>query len=729
MGSRVRKPRKRLQKIMNCLCSGEIVKEQEETMVPSSSESLATKDFFSATASGFSGQDGQVGRRLDSGNIEQAELSLRESGILNYEEARALLGRYEYQEGNIEAALHVFEGINIAAVTPKIKDFLAKSRERPKRRSRSYTTPPMSIHTAGLLLEAILLKAKCLQVLGRFEESAQTCKVILDMIESSLPEGLPRNFGAECKLQETLSKAVELLPELWKLADCPREVILSYRRALLHRWNLDAETTAKIQKEFAIFLLYSGAEEIPPDFRSHMDSSFVPRNNIEEAILLLMILQRKVSLNKIEKDPSILEHLSFALSVSGDLTALANQWEELLPGTINRRERYHALALCYYGADKDLVALNLLKKLLSSSEDPKHVPALLMASKICCENPELAKDGVSYAGRVRENLDEKCNQLESLANFLLGVSLSTYSKFAVSNSETFERQSEALHSLETASTMTRMNDPLVLYYLSLECAEQRKLDSALHYAERFLSLEAGSNIKGWLLLARILSAQKQFLDAESIVDSALDRTGMWDQGVLLRTKAKLQIAQGKVPSAIETYIRLLAIFLVQRKTFGSRTKLYKDGRDHARNLEVDIWHDLAYVYISLSRWHDAEVCLSKSKAIKLYSASRCHVIGTMLEAKGLYKEALKSFRDALNLDPTHVPSLISTGAVLRQYDTTSNPAARSFLMDALRVDRTNASAWHHLGILHKAEGRVFEAAECFQAANSLEESEPVEPFR
>lgn len=87
----------------------------------------------------------------------------------NLQEARALLGRYEYQEGNIEAALHVFEGIDIASVTPKIKNFLAKSRERPKRRSRNYTTPLMSIHTAGLLLEAILLKAKCLQVLGRFK--------------------------------------------------------------------------------------------------------------------------------------------------------------------------------------------------------------------------------------------------------------------------------------------------------------------------------------------------------------------------------------------------------------------------------------------------------------------------------------------------------------------------------------------------------------------------------
>jgi tetratricopeptide repeat protein 7 len=252
-------------------------------------------------------------------------------------------------------------------------------------------------------------------------ESAQTCKIILDLIESSLPEGLPGNFGSECKFQETLSKAVELLPELWKLADCPREVILSYRNALLHRWNLDAGTTAKIQKEFAIFLLYSGGEEIPPDLRSHMDSSFVPRSNIEEAILLLMILQRKISLNKIESDPSIMEHLSFALSVSGDLTALANQWEELLPVTINRRERYHALALCYYGADKDMVALNLLKKLLSSSEDPKHVPALLMASKICCENPDLAKDGVSYACRARENLVEKCNTQNLLFLTLRGL--------------------------------------------------------------------------------------------------------------------------------------------------------------------------------------------------------------------------------------------------------------------------------------------------------------------
>ncbi|XP_061367468.1 protein NPGR2 isoform X4 [Gastrolobium bilobum] len=658
---------------MKCLRSGEPLGGADE-MFPSS-ESLATKNF---SASGHSCLD----KKLDTGNIEEAESSLRESGVLNYEEARALLGRYEYQKGNFVAALHVFEGIDISIVTPKIKIALSRSRERNKKHSHNHAEPQMSIHAIGLLLEAVFLKAKSLQVLERFKEAAQCCKVILDIVESSLPEGLPDNFGAECKLQETLSKAVELLPELWKLADCPRQAILSYRRALLHQWNLDVENTTKIQKEFVVFLLHSGGEAAPPNLRSQMDGSFVPRNNIEEAILLLMILLRKVSLNRIEWDPSILDHLSFALSISGDLTALANQLEELLPGTIPRRESYHSLALCYYGAGRDLVALDLLRKLLSSREDPKHVPA--------------------------------------------------HSKLAVSDSERFKRQYEALHALETASRMTRMRDPLVLYHLSLEYAEQRKLDTALYYTKCFLKLEGGSNVKGWLLLTRILSAQKRFLDAESIINAALDQTGKWDQGDLLRTKAKLQIAQGHLRNAIETYTQLLAVLQILSKSFGSGKKLYKDNRDRARNLEVEIWHDLANIYISLLQWHDAEVCLSKSKAIKPYSASRCHALGRMYEAKGLYKEALKAFRDALDIDPGHVLSLISTAVVLRRCSDQSNPAVRIFLMDAIRHDRLSASAWYNLGLLHKAEGTVsslVEATECFQAAHFLEESEPVETFR
>ncbi|XWS47011.1 hypothetical protein CRYUN_Cryun14cG0117300 [Craigia yunnanensis] len=152
----------------------------------------------------------------------------------------------------------------------------------------------------------------------------------------------------------------------------------------------------------------------------------------------------------------------------------------------------------------------------------------------------------------------------------------------------------------------------------------------------------------------------------------------------------------------------------------------------SRSFEQEIWHDLAYLYISLSQWRDAEICLSKSKATGSYSAVRYHATGVLYERKGLLKEAMKAFRSALDIDPDHVPSLISAAGVLRQLGTQSSAVIKSMLMNALRVDRMNPSAWYNLGLLHKAEdtaSALEEAAECFEAAAILEESAPVEPFR
>ncbi|RVW28811.1 Protein NPGR2 [Vitis vinifera] len=674
--------RGRLRKMMKCICSGEQLRVDE--IIPSS-ESLATRDY---SASGYSSRAGDNERKPDTSNIEEAESSLRESvavmGVteiieipvwgssyhsscdftkidmvpVNFVEARALLGRLEYQKGNIEAALHVFEGIDIAAVTPKMKLSIARRCELHRRRSQSEAIPPMSMHAVSLLIEAIFLKAKSLQALGRFGEAAQSCKVILDTVESALPEGLPENFAADCKLLETLNKAVELLPELWKLAGSPQEAILSYRQALLHNWNLDMETATKIEKEFAIFLLYSGSDASPPNLRSQMEGSFVPRNNIEEAILLLMILLRKFVLKRIAWDPSIIDHLSFALSVSGELRTLAHQVELLLPGIMERKERFSTLALCYHGED----------------------------------------EGTDYAHKA-------------LSKIL--------------------RQYEALEALETAERTMIDRDPNVVFHLSLENAEQRKLDAALHYARQLLKIEAGSSVKGWILLARILSAQKQFEDAECVINAAMDQTGKWDQGELLRTKAKLQIAQGRLKNAIETYTHLLAVLQVRNKNFRVGKQLLKNRANHHRRLEMETWHDLANVYTSLSQWRDAEVCLSKSKAIGSHSASRWHSTGLLYEAKGLHKEALKSFGKALDVEPSHVPSLISTATVLRKLSDQSLPAVRSFLTDALRIDRTNPSAWYNLGLVCKAEmgASAVEATECFEAAAFLQETAPVEPFR
>ncbi|PHT52449.1 hypothetical protein CQW23_06911 [Capsicum baccatum] len=713
-----------VRKIMDCLRSSEQIPMDE--MVPSP-ESLATKDYISSV---HSSRAGETGQKPDTGNIEEAESSLRESGCLNYEEARALLGRYEYQKGNIEAALHVFEGIDIALVTPKLKLSLAERVKTQKRRSQSSSTPPLSIHAVSLLLEAVFLKAKSLQALQRYKEATQSCTVLLDILESSLPAGLPETFATDCKLQDTLSKAVELLPELCKLADAPREAILSYRRALLHQWNLDIQTTSRIQKEFAIFLLYSGAESCPPDLRSQMDGSFVPRNNTEEAILLLMILLKKISLQWIEWDPSILDHLSYALSISGGLKTLACKVEELLPRIIDRQEMYLILTLCYYGGGDDFTALNLLRKLLSSTEDHTCVSGLLFASKVCAEIPDCSSEGIIYAQRAIESLQERCGGLLGVANCVLGLSLTAHSRTILTDSERVKIHADALKSFESAGKLTKMSDTNIMYHLCLENAEQRKLDTAVHYANWLLKLEVGSTLKGWMLLARVLSAQKRFLDAETVINVALEQSGKWDHGELFRTKAKLQIAQGQVKNAIETYTQLLAILQVQRKSFRLGENLKELG-EHCRKLELETWLDLASIYIKLSMWRDAEKCLSKTEAVSSYSACRLYTAGLLNQSKGLYKAALEDYSNALAVNPSHVPSLVSSAVVLRKIGKQSPAIIRNLLTEALRLDRMNASAWYNLGLLYKEEGlgSALEAAECFEAAILLEETEPVEPFR
>ncbi|XVF62818.1 hypothetical protein PTKIN_Ptkin09bG0039100 [Pterospermum kingtungense] len=719
--------RGRFQKMITCIWSGQQLRVDDTN---ASSESLATRDY---SVSGYSSRAGEmVETKVDNNsNIEEAESSLRESGYLNYEEARALLGRLEYQKGNIEAALHVFDGIDVAAVTSKVKVSLSRRFEQNRRRSQSDAAPAMSLHAISLLLEAIFLKAKSLQHLGRFVEAAQLCKVILDTVQSALPEGLPENFSTDCKLQEILNKAVELLPELWKLAGEPQEAILSYRRALIYFWNLDTGTKAKLEKEFAVLLLYSGAEASPPNLRSQMEDAFVPRNNIEEAILLLLILLRKFVLKRIGWDPSLLDHLAFALSISGELRAMAHQVEELHPDIMRRKEKHCTLALCYYGEGEDIIALNLLRNLLNSRDNPDCTLELLLASKICGENMNSVEEGINWTWEALSGLNGRCGQMVSKANCLLGILFSAQSRLVSSDSERILKQSETIEALETAEKMMRERDPYVVFHLCLENAEQRKLDVALYYAKQLLKLEAGSSVKAYVLLARILSAQKRFVDAETVINSALDQTGRWDQGELLRTKAKLQIAQGQLKNAVETYTHLLAVLQVQHKSSGAGKKLLKTRGKWDRSLEMETWHDLANVYTSLSQWQDAEVCLSKSKAISPFSASRWYSTGLLNEAKGFHQEALTSYGKALDVEPTHVPSLISTAKILRQLGGQSMPIVRSFLAEALRLDRANPAAWYNLGLLYKADisASPLEAAECFEAAALLEESAPIEPFR
>ncbi|KAL0329553.1 UNVERIFIED_CONTAM: protein NPG1 [Sesamum radiatum] len=516
-------------------------------------------------------------------------------------------------------------------------------KQAPKKgRSRTESITSVPQNASSVVLEAIYLKAKSLQKLGKLTEAAEECKRVLDAVEKIFSDGIP-DVWIENKLQETVSRAVEILPELWKLAGCYSEAVSAYRRALLSQWNVDNECCARIQKAFAVFLLYGGIEVGPPNSAVQTEGSYVPKTNLEEAILLLMIILRK----------------------------------------------------CY---------LDLLRKSLHQHEEPDDIMSSLLAAKICSENVYLAAEGVKYANRVIANAHGSNAHLKGAGLRMLGLCLGKQAKTSSSDFERSRLQSEALKSLDSALALEPKNSNLI-FELGLQYAEHRNLDAALRYAKQYLDATGGSMIRGWRLLALVLSAQQRFSEAEVVTDAALDETSKWDQGPLLRMKAKLKVSQSQHKDAIETYRYLLALVQAQRKSSGPLATVPQMEDDNVN--EYEVWHGLAKLYSSLSHWKDAEVLSMK---------------------KGHTGEALASYINGLLLEPRYVPCKILLGAVLSKMGSKMLPVARTLLSDALRIEPTNSMAWYHLGMVHKEDGRIADAVDCFQAAYMLQESEPIESF-
>ncbi|CAN1199837.1 Protein NPG1, partial [Linum perenne] len=568
-----------------------------------------------------------------------------------------------------------------------------------------------SQHGASLVLEAIYLKAKSLQKLGRSYDAAKECKGVLDAVENIFQQGISEG-QIDSRLQDTVSQAVELLPELWKQAGYYPEAITAYRRALLSSWNLENDCCARIQKAFAVFLLHSGVEASPPSLPSQVEGSYVPKHNLEEAVLLLLILVRKFSLGKTTMDPSVLEHLTFALSMCSQTCVLGKELEETMPGVLHRAERWKSLALCYSGGGQNRAALNLLRKSLHRHERPDDLIALLLASKICTEDPHLAAEGVEYAQRaiVKAKDTDGEQHLTSVAFHLMGLCLAKKSRVASSDFERSRLQSESLKSLEAASSLQPNNLDLI-FDLGVQYAEQRNLNIALRYSKQYIDLTGGSVLKGWKLLALVLSAQQRFSEATVVTDAALDETSKWEQGPLLRMKAKLKVAQSLPSEAVETYRYLLALIQAQRKSFGPVISVSQAEDDKVN--EYEVWHGLADLYSRLSQWKDAETCLEKARELKKYSPE-------LLQTEDVCGHLT---------NPTYVPGMISVASLMsRRCSEASLPVARSILTDALRLEPTNRKAWYYLGVVHRDDGRNADAADCFQAASMLEESDPIESF-
>ncbi|XP_025798049.1 protein NPGR1 isoform X2 [Panicum hallii] len=688
--------------IMLCTCSGDQSKFED---LPRSPESLATRDF---SANGSSSKMASRETTPDDSQVNEVESDLKETLSLNYEEARALLGRLEHQRGNFDAALQVLQGIDIRSLRPRMTIAIAESIKprvppRSSRRKSSQVngmSTHMSMHSVSLLLEAILLKAKSLDTLGRVTDAAEECRTIIDIIESAWPYGVPDGTAEES--------------------------IIAYRKALTKPWNLDSQRSANLQKDLAVTLLYCGVEVKFPQEFSQERNLVSPGNNIEEAILLLLILTRKLSLQEIKWDPELVNHLMYALSLSGHYEVMASHLEMLLPGTYTRSERWYILALCYSAAGMDDSALNIIRNgvcVLERKGKP-HIPSLLLGAKLCCKNPKHAAEGIKFANKAMKSFRSCDMHFISIVNHFLGVCHGPFSRSSTSDLDRSRLQDDALRLLQDAAAMAKYN-PGILYSLAWENAMQRKLNAAVESATECLEMVMGGSVSAWKLLILILSAQQNLQEAEAVADFAMNEAEKDDQLDILRLKAQIQASRGQFKSAVESFRVLLSTIQVKKEVWKSTT--CKEVKS-LQKLEMDAWLDLASIYTKLEAWHDSNICLDKAISLDFFYPKCWHVRGLLLDSQSLHQEALMVFSFALSIDPDYVPSMVCMAEILRNIGGNSLSIARTFLRNALRLEPTNHRAWLSLGLVLKAEGSLLEAADCFQAAYELRELSPIQDF-
>ena len=401
-------------------------------------------------------------------------------------------------------------------------------------------------------------------------DAAEECRTIIDIIESAWPYGVQDGTAEECKLMDIFHLALEYLPKLWMRSGCFDEAIIAYRKALAKPWNLDSQRCANLQKDLAVTLLYCGVEvKFPQEFAQERNL-VSPGNNIEEAILLLLILTRKLSLQEIKWDPELVNHLMYALSLSGHYEVLASHLEMLLPGTYTRSERWYILALCYSASGMDDSALNIIRNgvcVLERKGKP-HIPSLLLGAKLCCKNPMHASEGIKFANKVKKSFRSCDMHFISIVNHFLGVCYGPFSRSSTSDLDRSRLQDDALRLLQDAAAMAKYN-PEILYSLAWENAMQRKLNAAVESATECLEMVMGGSVSAWKLLILILSAQQNLKEAEAVADFAMDEAEKDDQLDILRLKAQIQASRGQFKSAVESFRVLLSTIQAKKEVWKS----------------------------------------------------------------------------------------------------------------------------------------------------------------
>ncbi|XP_065445641.1 tetratricopeptide repeat protein 7A isoform X4 [Chrysemys picta bellii] len=484
------------------------------------------------------------------------------------------------------------------------------------------------------------------------------------------------------------------------------------------------------------------------------DNLYCPQDNIEEALLLLLISESMANRDAvISRAPDQKDDRAVSLQ---DASAVY----DLLSITLGRRGQYVMLSEC-------------LERAMKFAFGEFHLWYQLALSMLACGKLE---EGERFAKMVID-LGEDAGEFLAKGYLALGLTYSLQATDATLKCSQDTLHKKALHTLERAHQLAPEDHQIILY-VSLQLALVRQISDAIEHLQEALKL-CKDDMNSLHLLALLFSAQKHYQHALDVINMALAEYP--ESFSLLFTKVKLERVHKGPEEALVTCRHMLHMWQMVynfsqhsgsekgssvtevpmiKKHNGMHLSL-PDAHDNdsgsqrassvaASRLEQamsevtmqntalrqgpmqlwttleQIWLQAAELFMEQRHLKEAGFCIQEAASLFPTSHTVLYMRGRLAEMKGSLEEAKQLYDEALTVNPAGVEIMHSLGPILSRLGRRS--LAQKVLRDAVQIQNTNHQAWNSLGEVLQAQGKNEAAVECFLTALDLESSSPVVPF-
>ncbi|XP_065383700.1 tetratricopeptide repeat protein 7A isoform X4 [Macaca fascicularis] len=695
-------------------------------------------------------------------------------------EAMLILGKLHYVEGSYRDAISMYARAGIDDVSMENKPLY-----QMRLLSEAFVIKGLSLERLpNSIASRFRLTEREEEVITCFERASWIAQVFLQELEKTTNNSTSRHLKGCHPVDYELTYFLEAALQSAYVKNLKKGNIVKGMRELrevLRTVETKATQNFKVMaaKHLAGVLLHSLSEECYwsplshplPEFMGKEENSFAtqalrkphlyegdnlycPKDNIEEALLLLLISEsmatRDVVLSRV---PEQEEDRAVSLQNAAAIY-------DLLSITLGRRGQYVMLSEC-------------LERAMKFAFGEFHLWYQVALSMVACGKLEEAE---RFAMMVI-SLGEEAGEFLPKGYLALGLTYSLQATDATLKSKQDELHRKALQTLERAQQLAP-GDPQVILYVSLQLALVRQISSAMEQLQEALKV-CKDDAHALHLLALLFSAQKHHQHALDVVNMAI--TEHPENFNLMFTKVKLEQALKGPEEALVTCRQMLRLWqtlysfsqlgglekdgslgegLTMKKQSGMHLTL-PDAHDAdsgsrrassiaASRLEEamseltmpssvlkqgpmqlwttleQIWLQAAELFMEQKHLKEAGFCIQEAAGLFPTSHSVLYMRGRLAEVKGSLEEAKQLYKEALTVNPDGVRIMHSLGLMLSRLGHKS--LAQKVLRDAVERQSTCHEAWQGLGEVLQAQGQNEAAVDCFLTALELEASSPVLPF-